>query len=180
MDATPAERERILRRAEFLYLALRDLWDVGICVDFLLDGAGSVTQLDVRVRQTLETGMLVTYARPFTGKRGRTISRAPDLNDELREFHNDIVARRNKVYAHTDHTEIRQIIDFRAPEGPSVLLSDDGSTVIREQWDSLTENGLSCLRELAHIHYDRSLSELHQLRVRLGAVESETGTGAPG
>jgi len=35
------------------------------------------------------------------------------------------------------------------------VLSDVGSTVILEQWVSLTENGLFCLRELAHVHYGR-------------------------
>ena len=169
MDSLPSKREALTRRAECLYLARRDFWDVGICVDFLLDDADLVAQLSPRVRQTLETGMLVTYARPFRGRSGRAISPARDLSQELHEFHEDIIARRNQVYAHTDHTDIRQIIDFRADDGlDAVLRVADGSTIIREQWDSLTENGLTCLRELARIHYDQCRSELDRLRDRRG------------
>lgn len=169
VDSLPSKREALTRRAEFLYLASRDFWDVGICVDFLLDGANLVAQLSPRVRQTLEAGMLVTYARPFSGRSGRTITPARDLGQDLQDFHGDIIRRRNQVYAHTDHTDIRQIIDFRADDGLDAVLRDaDGSTIIREQWDSLTENGLTCLRELARIHYGQCRSELGGLRDRLG------------
>jgi hypothetical protein len=169
VDSPSSKREALTRRAEFLYLASRDFWDVGLCVDLLLDDAALVAQLPPRVRQTLEAGMLVTYARPFSGRSGRTISSAGNLSQELREFHEDIISRRNRVYAHTDHTDIRQIIDFRADDGLDAVLRDaDGSTIFREQWDSLTEKGLTCLRELARIHYGRCRSELDRLRDRLG------------
>ena len=86
--------------------------------------------------------MLVTYVRPFSGRSGRTISPAGELSRELREIHEDIMSRRHRVYAHTDHTDIRQIIDIRAEDGLAAVLRDtDGSANVREQWDSLTENG---------------------------------------
>ena len=71
VDSLPSKREALTRRAECLYLASRDFWDVGICVDFLLDDADLVAQLSPRVRQTLETGMLVrTPARSGVGADG--------------------------------------------------------------------------------------------------------------
>jgi hypothetical protein len=60
------------------------------------------------------------------------ISSAGNLSQELREFHEDIISRRKRAYAHTDHTDIRQIIDFRADDGLDAVRRDsDGSTIIR-------------------------------------------------
>jgi hypothetical protein len=166
MDST----EGLKRRAEFLFLVCRDFWDVAMCVDHLLDPSGPAAHLDPRVRQVLEAGTLVTYCRPFSGGSGRTISPAPDLSAELRSFHDDIVQRRNTVYAHSDHTDHRTIQTLRA-RGLDLLADPNiniGDLVVREGWDSLTEKGLACLRELSRIHYARTGAELDRLRSRIG------------
>jgi hypothetical protein len=160
-----------LRRAEFLHLACRDFWDVGICVDYLLDAASSATQLDARVRLVLETGMLITYARPFSGGSGRTISAASELSQALKEFHEDILHRRNKVYAHTDHTDIRQILDLRSNDAVAALVAGNDDTPVREEWDSLSDDGLYYLGQLSRIHYTQTHAEVDRLRVRLGSTE---------
>ncbi|HET9731046.1 MAG TPA: hypothetical protein VFP54_00070 [Acidimicrobiales bacterium] len=84
-----SQLEGAVRRAEFLFLAGRDFWDVGVGVDYLLDTSHS-PGLPVRVRKVLEEGLLVTYCRPFSGRSGRTIGPDPDLNRDLRQFHDDI------------------------------------------------------------------------------------------
>lgn len=171
MEEPRSKEELLLRRAEFLHLACRDLWDVGICVDYSLDVASSAVQLDPRVRLVLETGILTTYARSFSGASGRTISPASKLSQELKDFHEGIILRRNKVYAHTDHTEHRQILDLRSSDAVAAFVTGNDDTSVREEWDSLSDSGLLCLGQLARIHYTQSHAELDRLRVRLGSTE---------
>jgi len=118
----------------------------------------------------LEVGTLVTYCRPFSGGSGRTISPAPDLPPQLREFHDDIVRRRNTVYAHSDQTDHRALTNFRGRDGLVALADPDtdiDDLMVHEEWDDLTEKGLKWLRELARIHHSRARSELDRLRTRL-------------
>lgn len=164
--------DRLMKRAEFLFLSSRDFWDVGICVDSLL-GAPKPFAESKRVRLTLETGMLVTYARPFSG-RGRTIHVSHDLSSDLRTFHDDIMRRRNQVYAHTDHTDRRQILEFRREELGKALERLLAATPVSEQWDSLTDAGLTALRELAAVHYRQCTNELRRLFLRIKTSRSET------
>jgi hypothetical protein len=164
--------EQLLRRAEVLHLASRDLWDVGICVDHLLAAAGTPFQLHPRVRRTLESGILVTYARPFSGPSSRTIRRGRGLSLELQKFHDEIIDRRNKVYAHTDHTDIRLILNLRTDDAVAAFSAGNDETVLREEADTLTEKGLAWLRELARIHYTECHAEVDRLRVRLGSPET--------
>ena len=161
----------MLRRAEALILASRDLLDVAICADQLLVVAGTASQLHPRVRRVLETGILVTYARPFSGHSSRTIRPARGLSPELRKFHDEIIGRRNKVYAHTDHTDIRLIVNLRSTDAVDAFAAGDDETMIREEADVLTEKGLTWLRELAQIHYTACHAEVDRLRVRLGSPE---------
>ncbi len=165
MAVRPMSQAAVLRRAEFLHLACRDFWDVGICVDYLLETAAAA--LDPRVRLALETGMLVTYARNFSGKKGRTVVPAEDLSPRLRALHEDIVVRRNKVYAHTDHTSFRQITDFRVESAASAFGTGDDATSVREEWDYLSDDGLSYLGQLARAHYTMCHSEVDRLRTIL-------------
>ena len=154
-----------LRRAEFLFLAGRDFWDVGIGVDHLIENP-QPDGLATRVRIIFETGLLMLYCRPFSGSGNRQISRDPELSNELRTFHDDVMNRRNKVYAHTDHTDHRLIRDFRSATGLEVLHNFENSQV-REEWDSLTDQGLMSLRELASIHHRRVTGEMERIRARL-------------
>jgi hypothetical protein len=162
MEQPHSNDEVLLRRAEFLHLACRDLWDVGICVDYLLDTGSAV--LNSRVRLVLESGMLVTYVRCFSGKSGQIISPTSDLSPQLRSLHEHIILRRNKVYAHTDHTEYRQITDFRSDCAAAVFMAGDDASTVREEWDYLSDEGLFSLGQLARVHYTQSHSELDRLR----------------
>jgi len=162
--------EQLLRRAEFLFLAGRDFWDVGIGVDYLIENHHA-DSLPPRVRTTFETGLLILYCRPFSGSGGRGIGPAPKLSNELRTFHDDIMSRRNKVYAHADHTDHRRVRDFRSPTGIEVLRNFENAQV-HEEWDSLTERGLTVLRELASVHHRRVTAEMGRIRARLPRTEA--------
>ena len=161
----------MLRRAEVLTLALRDFWDVGICVDYLLDVHTTTHQPDPRVRNVLETGMLVTYARPFSGRSGRTVDPAGELSPILRGLHEDIILRRNKVYAHTDYTDFRQIMTLRSDDAIQDFIVGDDETLNREERDYLSDEGLLLLGELSRIHYTRTHAEVDRLRERLAELQ---------
>jgi hypothetical protein len=160
----------LLRRAEVLFLAGRDLWDVGVCVDYLLN-ATTAAQLPSRIRHTLEVGAIVTYCRPFNGRSGRTITVAADLPRDLLDFHHEIMKRRNVVYAHTDYTEHRRARNFRSRAEALELLRNFDTGVVHEEWDSLTDNGLTCLRLLAAHHHHRVADELDRLKARFDSQE---------
>jgi hypothetical protein len=170
------ELDSFLRRTEVLFLAGRDFWDVGLCVDYLLDSDGS--QLPPRIRHTVEVGTIITYCRPFTGKPGRTITVATDLTDELRDFHAEVMTRRHKVYAHTDYTEHRVARTFRSRAEGLALLRNLADGTVREEWDSLTDNGLTSLRELATHHHHKITAELDEL-ARVAADQDAAGPPQP-
>lgn len=162
----------LLRRAEALFLAGRDFWDVGVVVDHLRDAALS-DALPPQIRHTLEVGMIVTYCRPFSGSSSQTISQSADLSPELSDFHKELIRRRHTVYAHTDHTNYRRARNFRSREEAIALLKDFEEGVVHEEWDSLTDDGLSCLRELATHHHQKVSAELDRLRARYLAVAEQ-------
>lgn len=165
MDSSGLNRTALVRRAEFLFLAGRDFWDVGIGVDYLTKDSHAAA-LPGRVRKVLEEGLLIAYCRPFSGKSGRTVSPAPDLSEQLRQFHDGILIRRNQAYAHTDDSVHRLVKDLRSSEAESILQSFETAEV-SEEWDSLTDHGFYWLRELARIHHRRVDDELARLRGRL-------------
>ena len=109
---------------------------------------------------------MILYCRPFSGSGGRGISPDPSLSKQLRAFHDDIMTRRNKVYAHADHTDYRRVRDLRSPTGIDVLRNFESANV-HEEWDSLTDRGLTFLRELATAHHRRVTDEMNRIRARL-------------
>lgn len=70
-------------------------------------------QDEARLRRVLETGMVITYARPFTKSRGFAKLGAPaGLEPRLRSLHDQILTFRAVLYAHNDNTPLRQIVEF--------------------------------------------------------------------
>ena len=75
----------------------------------------------VRVRggdaeRVLVTGMVVTYARSFTQARGSNIGAitgtfAPPESPALQPFHQELLDRRNDLFAHNDKTQWRSDVD---------------------------------------------------------------------
>ena len=65
--------------------------------------------------RALETAIVVCYARPF-GKRNK-VGALHENWEPLKEFpklHTELLNLRDKVYAHTDETEARQVVDAGA------------------------------------------------------------------
>jgi hypothetical protein len=122
------------------------------------------------VRRTLETGLFVTYARPFVDARGGgQIKRARGLSDELRASHDDIVNRRNRVYAHTDRTPLRRILELSDPEERAAWVRARGE--LQEEWFPPTRQGLEIAIALAAAQLQSFLDEIDAVRSRILAIE---------
>ena len=122
-------------------------------------------------------GMLVTYARPFVPTR-RGLPRlkvARHLTAELLESR-EILARRNTVYAHTDDSPNRRILEFRDPTMVERWLRADA--VFSEEWHHPAEAMLRDLMELARIHLDSFTDEANEVgQLILVSDEPEPAAG---
>lgn len=125
------------------------------------------------VRRTLETGLFITYARPFIEARGiGQMKRVPGLSAKLRGFHDDIVNRRNQVYAHSDRTPLRRILELRDPEQRATWVREQGE--LREEWFPPTRKGLEIMIELARAHLQSFLDDIGAVRERILITERLT------
>ena len=154
-------------RLEALILAGGDMFDVLETSRYLLgehpDAPGHDGQMPWHVRRTLETGVFVTYARPFIGMRGDGhMRRARGLSDELRASHDDIVFRRNRVYAHTDRTPLRRILELSDPDERAAWVRERGE--LQEEWFPPTREGLQTAIALATAHLQSFLEEIDAVR----------------
>lgn len=133
--SSSASDEHLYRRLHALVLGGSDMYDVLQTAQYLLgqhaEAPGHDGSLPWHVRRTLETGLFVTYARPFVEGRGRglpQLKRARGLSAELQASHADILERRNTVYAHTDETPLRRILELsNAAERAAGYVSSESS-----------------------------------------------------
>ena len=116
------------------------------------------------VEQVLETGLVVTYARPFTGHaRLGDNWRPKDKTD--RELHDRLLKLRHD-YAHADWTDSRTLVDTTA------LLGLEGPMVLAEQRARLSGQQLIAIAELAERQDARFYEAAGRLKRRLGAANS--------
>jgi hypothetical protein len=114
----------------FALLALGDLGDVHDVASRL---AGNDLQLDVRLQRLVETGLVVSYARPFTRSKGYEPLSEDIVPPEDLEFHRDLIDRRNKLHAHTDADappDIRRTVNQTFPPIGGRLLTPGGPTAL--------------------------------------------------
>jgi hypothetical protein len=168
--------ELLYRRLHALALGGSDMHDVLETARYLRGEHAEVPGHDGgvpwHVRRVLETGMFVTYARPFAEARRPglpRLKRAAGLSEELRATHNEILERRNKVYAHTDETPRRRIIELSDPEERAAAVRKDVEYL--EQWFPPTRDGLADVEALAVAHLERVMAEIDEVRARIVALE---------
>jgi hypothetical protein len=159
----------LLRRLLALFLGasdMRDVWETG---RYLLgdheEAQGHVSGVPEKVRRTLETGMVISYARPFIETRGglQQLKRARGLSGELRELHEEILQRRHRVYAHTGNAEFRRILEFKDPATVAKWLRHPTAT-FSEEWQSPAPGGLLNFIALSSAHLDSFSDEIERLR----------------
>jgi hypothetical protein len=177
--------EALARRLKALVLGRIDMGIVFETASYLLgehtDAPGHDTGVPVAARRVLETGLVVTYARPFIDARGaETLSRARGLPGDLVQVHNEILELRSIVFAHTNDTPYRQLRKSEGLDQPSAWPEDLASWVTEEggllgqqfyeQWTLPTRETLDKLRALAVAHAEHFATQIDEVseRLRLG------------
>jgi hypothetical protein len=98
-----------------LVIAESDMRQVEAAADYL-----AFASMNADAARVLETGLVVTYARPFGERQGiGTLDRdewAPK-DEAMRKLHFALLKLRNKLYAHSDRTEFRDAVDVWALTG---------------------------------------------------------------
>lgn len=115
--------------------------------------------------RVLETGLVVTYARPYLDSNTRVVGRKwwPE-SPEDRELHQRIIEDvRSPYHAHTDRTPHRTLVDTTA------MLGLDGPPTFAEGWSQLNTAKLEHLAELA----ERQAARLHAAADEIGAELGE-------
>lgn len=110
--------------------------------------------------RVIETGLVVTYARPYLDSNTRVVGRKywPE-SPEDRELHQRIIEDvRNPYQAHTDRTPHRTLVDTTA------MLGLDGPPTFSEGWSNLSVEKLEQLAELA----ERQAARLHAAADEIG------------
>jgi hypothetical protein len=115
--------------------------------------------------RVLETGLVVTYARPYLESNTRAVGRKLWPEDpEDRALHERIIEDvRSPYHAHSDRTPHRTLIDT------SAMLGLDGPPTFAEGWTRLTTEDLEHLAALA----DRQAEKLHAAADEIAAELGE-------
>jgi hypothetical protein len=168
--------EALYRRLHALVLGGSDMHDVLETARYLrgehAEAPGHDGGVPWHVRRVLETGMFVTYARPFAERRRPglpRLKRAAGLSEELRATHNEILERRNRVYAHTDETPLRRIIELSNAEERAAAVRKEVEYL--EQWFPPTRDGLADVVALAVAHLESLMAEIDEVRARIVVLE---------
>jgi hypothetical protein len=114
VSTVTADRERLLGEIKRLVLAESDMWQVATTADYL---HANVRQMSDHVKRVMWTGIAVTYARPFSqsNRIGAIRGKLARLDDPLqRSLHERLCELRDQLFAHTDDTELRGIVDTSA------------------------------------------------------------------
>jgi hypothetical protein len=115
--------------------------------------------------RVLETGLVVTYARPYLESNTRPVGRKwwPEEPAD-RELHERIITDvRSPYHAHTDRTSHRTLVDTAS------MLGLEGPPTFAEGWSRLTVPELERLAELA----ERQAERLHAAADEIGAELGE-------
>jgi len=157
---TEASRERLLREVKRLVLARSDMRQVSIAAKYL---SAYATKLNSQVVRVIWTGIVVTYARPFTKKNklGAVQGRVIHFEDHMqRSLHGRLCELRNQLFAHTDETELRGIV------AASEVL--DGAEGYVEEHESMNLGAVPDIAELADELGKRFTTRVREIEEQLG------------
>ena len=112
---------------------------------------GSLGQMHADAEEAMATGVVVSYARPFTRRQGiGTLDEnawAPGDEREV-DLHRALILLRNRRYAHTDRSDLRGVEDVfgdgNYSESSVGIAADAWSRIV-----GLAESQASRMRELA-------------------------------
>ncbi|MGH9320577.1 MAG: hypothetical protein ACRD3V_11920 [Vicinamibacteria bacterium] len=110
---TDSKRQRLLDEITRFRLAQSDMRQVIAAAETLAE-----EHHHGDLCRALETAIVVCYARPFGRKNAvGALGRKWEPLKQFPKLHAELLRLRNKVYAHTDKTEARQVVDIAAMLG---------------------------------------------------------------
>jgi len=129
-ELTESDRARLIRQVGRLRLAAHDMAEASLAAQHLEHYARSMNEYAERA---LYAGMVVCYLRPFTRSNIGQLDADDWIEPSDRKVHDDLKTERDKVYAHTDVTDMRRVtardagaagvryVEDRAPFNPDAL-----------------------------------------------------------
>jgi hypothetical protein len=110
--ASRLENESLLAELKRLILAEADMKQTEAGARYI-----EASTMNEDAHRALQTGVMVCYARPFTRRQGiGPLDRKEWAPGDVEEqaLHRSILVLRDKVFAHTDDTDMREIVDAYA------------------------------------------------------------------
>jgi len=166
VSTVAVDRERLLSEIKRLVLAESDMKQVATAADYLHAYAGEMSD---HVERVVWTGIAVTYARPFSqsNRIGAIRGKLARLDDPLtRSLHERLCELRDQLFAHTDATELRGIVDTSAMLGL-------GMGDYAEEHVPMSVSALPRIAELANLLRDRFAARREELQEQLRHTSSE-------
>jgi hypothetical protein len=118
-----SERNRLVRELRRLRLAQSDMAQAATAAEALKE-----EREESIFGRVLETACAVIYARPFTSNNvGRLGEEWAPTDPQERALHDELCQKRDQVYAHSDETPMRDVVDIGASIGKD-------HPVYAEQW----------------------------------------------
>lgn len=154
------------------YDKLRVFRLAAIDMEFAAATARALADADGPVRihaRVLETGLVVTYARPYISSNRRLLGRRwwPTRPEDVALHERIIDELRHPYHAHPDRTALRTLVDTTA------MLGIDGPSTFAEGWQRLSGSELEQLAGLAERQAARLAAEADELGAELGEERSE-------
>jgi hypothetical protein len=115
--------------------------------------------------RVIETGMVVTYARPFLENQPGLGRRWWPQDEDGRALHEELVDLRGEYHAHAEHTLHRTLEIMTG-------FTQSGRPILSEGWTQLPIHKLRILKDVAERQAERFMAEAERLDLELlGPVE---------
>jgi hypothetical protein len=152
-----SERNRLVRELRRLRLAQSDMVQAAAAAE-ALKGEREESPLG----RALETACVVIYARPFTSNKvGRLGDEWAPSDPEERALHDELCRKRDQVYAHSDETALRDVVDIGASIGKD-------HPVYAEQWHPVSREVLPAFIRMAWRQEKRFYDAAVEVERKLG------------
>jgi hypothetical protein len=166
LDRLVREFQAFDRIARFRFAA-RDMELASQAADGLIEaeaGRGSARAF----QRVIETGMVVTYARPFLPSNEAGLPKGWwPTDEEERRLHDELIDLRGEYHAHATHTPQRRLEIMHG-------FTESGRPILAESWTELPVWKLELLNRIATQQAERFKAEAERLDLELFGPHEET------
>jgi hypothetical protein len=155
-----SEHNRLRNEIRRLRLAASDMEQIADAAQTLLK-----IHLSAGAERVMQTGLVVTYVRAFKSPSGIGILKESEWapsEPRDRALHDRLVNLRDKLFAHTDKTGLRDVVDT------SALLGLEGGPTYAETWVPFSTEGIAQIGQVAEAQRDRFTAAADEREFLLG------------